>query len=278
MVLRNRTARRRENMLWRLVEWVCIALALALIVSIANRLVSRRAIRNEEQASSVRIETARAVDDGLPTADEIEEHAEQFDSLLTQNADFQGWVLFGDSRSLYVCRGEDNAYYMTHRFDGREDAAGMVFMDFQCTWESQNVLLYGHNMKDGSRFGTLNRYEKPEYLLSHPWISVQTEDGLRAYRPVAVFYASTDPTNSAYFDFEQPNFGDKTDYRAYVASAQERSIYDTGTDVRDGESLLTLVTCSSEVDSGRLVILCRAQRRGESYIVQTEESIDEAKA
>lgn len=54
-----------------------------------------------------------------------------------------------EDMALYVCQSEDDDYYASHRFDGNEDAAGMIYLDFQCSlWPaSDNMVLYGHNMR-----------------------------------------------------------------------------------------------------------------------------------
>jgi len=248
---------------WLVVECAALGAALAVLVVLGFRLVSRVMVWYEETKALESIRIVMSAESLQNEQAQSAERAAAFSSLSAQNADFRGWVLFGEDHSMYVCQGVDNDFYMTHRFDGSKDAAGMIFMDAGCTPDSANTLLYGHNMKDGSRFGTLNRYIDPAFLEAHPLVCFQSDTGLERYRPVAVFYASTDPESADYFDFQHTDFGAKSDYRAYVEAARTRSVYDTGITVKDGEKLLTLVTCSSELDSGRLVVLCRALRKGE---------------
>lgn len=252
-----------RSRVWLAVETIALLLAAVLLILMGRKLVSRVRVAREEAAARQTLETFLGEETRSEHLAQADERSGEFEKLAEENSDFRGWILFGEDRSLYVCQGRDNTYYMNHRFDGSEDPAGMIFMDAACTEGSDNLLIYGHNMKDGSRFGTLNRYAKPEFLKEHPLIGFQGDDGVRYYRPASVFYASMDPAKAEYFDFEQPEFGSNSDFRAYVDAAKARSLYDTGVDVKDGEKLLTLVTCSSEVDSGRMVVLCRMMRSRE---------------
>lgn len=60
---------------------------------------------------------------------------------------------------------EDNAYYLTHAWDGQESVGGALFFDRRDTSLNgdENLILYGHNMKDGSMFASLNGYREQAY-------------------------------------------------------------------------------------------------------------------
>lgn len=125
-------------------------------------------------------------------------------SLLEVNRDLVGMVGFGDV-SLYVCQYTDNVYYASHRFDGSEDPAGMIYMDYRCNpWPlGDNTILYGHNMRDGSRFGKLNRFTKESFISENPRIRYATMYDMQDYIPISVFYTSTNINDPDYFDFAQ---------------------------------------------------------------------------
>ena len=160
--------------------------------------------------------------------------------------------------ALYVCQGEDNTFYASHRFDGSEDPAGMIYMDWRCSaWPlGKNTILYGHNMRDGSRFGKLNRMTDAEYLAEHPYVRYASLYEIRDYRPIAVFYANVDPTAADYFDFAVTDFPDETSFTAYVQEAKRRSVVNLPSTAQYGDNLLTLATCSEEGVGGRLVVVC----------------------
>ena len=72
--------------------------------------------------------------------------------------------------SYPIVQGEDDVYYLTHTFNNTENSAGSIFMETlnSADFSDVHTILYGHNMKNGSMFGTLMEYESPSYLVAHP--------------------------------------------------------------------------------------------------------------
>ena len=223
-------------------------------------MVDRRAVRNEEKEAEQIIvlnfpeaDTATA-QEPAPVYEEIPVPDEYLD-LYNQNDDFIGIVRFADM-SLYVCKGRDNEFYLTHKFDRSENPAGMIFLDISCVFEAgDNFLLHGHNMDDGSRFGKLKRFKREPYLKAHPVITFDTIRGNHEYRVAAVFEASFTMSDSNYFVYQVPRFADEAAFDAYIARAKELSVFDTGFSPAYGKPLLILSTCTDK-DNERLVVLC----------------------
>ena len=178
---------------------------------------------------------------------------------MRQNEDTVGLLHFDGDRTLYVCQTTDNSYYMTHRFDRSEDPAGMIYMDYRnALWpRSANLILYGHNMRDGSRFGTLKRFEKTEHIEEYPIFQLAERYETVDYMPFAVFHTSVDAADESFYPYDQIDFADENGFNRYVRDVKERSILDLPVEVAYGDRLLTLVTCHSGIDRGRLVIVCR---------------------
>lgn len=276
--------RRRARRTVRRLQWLEGAFALVAVIALAlliAQLVQRNTRSAEEQASTeqfaaliseeVMDETAAPVPDPvfaqpseapspsasappLPSQPPVMDAAAE---LLAQNEDFVGMIGFEDM-ALYVCQSNDNAYYASHRFDGSEDAGGMIYLDFRCSlWPmSDNMILYGHNMQDGSRFGKLRRFTNQEYLIENADIRFATLYEICEYVPIAVFYTSVDPAHEDYFDFAQVAFEDEASFDSYLREVRQRSLFDIPVDVEYGDSLLTLATCSEEYDGGRIVVVC----------------------
>ena len=177
-------------------------------------------------------------------------------SLLEVNSDLVGMVGFGDV-SLYVCQYSDNVYYASHRFDGSEDPAGMIYMGYRCSpWPlGDNTILYGHNMRDGSRFGKLNRFTKESFILENPVIRYATLYDMQDYIPISVFYTSTDINATDYFEFAQPTFANEAEFTTFINEIKKRSIIQLPTSAQYGDSLLTLATCSGDKVGGRLIVV-----------------------
>ncbi len=221
-------------------------------------MIDRRTVRNEEQKAEQVIVLNFPVTDTARESDAVYEEIsvpDEYLDLYEQNSDFIGILRFADM-SLYVCKGRDNEYYLTHKFDGSENPAGMIFLDAGCVFEAgDNFLLHGHNMNDGSRFGKLKRFLREAHLKANPVFTFDTIRGNHEYRASAVFKASFDYDAENYFLYQTPRFETEAEFDAYIARAKELSAYDTGFTPEYGKPLLILSTCTDE-DSERLVVLC----------------------
>ncbi len=259
--------RRDKKRFWLCLEAACLAAFLVVAIVLVIRFTRQNHRAAEERAAQealTRIQTGQTLAPTIaPTSAPAPSEAPQpqmfayAQELLQTNGDLVGMVGF-DDMALYVCQGEDNTFYASHRFDGSEDPAGMIYMDCRCSaWPlGQNTILYGHNMRDGSRFGKLNRMTEAEYLVEHPYVRYASLYEIRDYRPIAVFYANVDPTAADYFDFAVTDFPDETSFTAYVQEAKRRSVVGFPTAAQYGDNLLTLATCSEEGVGGRLVVVC----------------------
>lgn len=265
--MRSRNRRKRQRRKWLLIELACAAAFLVLTGTLITRLTRQNHRSAEERAAQealTRIQTEQTIapttaptSAPAPSETPPQQMFAYAQELLQTNSDLVGMVGF-DDMALYVCQGEDNTFYASHRFDGSEDPAGMIYMDCRCSpWPlGQNTILYGHNMRDGSRFGKLNRLTDAEYLAEHPYVRYASLYEIRDYRPIAVFYANVDPTTADYFDFAVTDFPDSDSFTAYVQEAKRRSVVNLPATAQCGDNLLTLATCSEEGVGGRLVVVC----------------------
>lgn len=98
-----------------------------------------------------------------------------FEQLWKINPDIIGWIFIdGTNINNPVLQAEDNTKYLTAGYDGAENPAGAVFLDYECerNFSRQHNILYGHNMKDGSMFHDLVNFKKKSYYRSHQNITV----------------------------------------------------------------------------------------------------------
>ena len=178
--------------------------------------------------------------------------------LVRQNPDTVGWLSIGGIVHLPVVY-RDNEYYLTHDFNGHHNSSGTLFLDQSSpiAAQTQNLLIHGHSMYDGSMFGLLTHYQKPETLIKHPLISFSTLYDKETY----VIFAVLKQAPEAFDYYSHPFFTSTTAFEAYVSSVRERSLYDIPVDVKPTDALLTLSTC---IDDDRLVVLARKMRINET--------------
>lgn len=181
-----------------------------------------------------------------------------FERLQKRNPDIVAWVHIPDTTINYpVVQGSDNSYYLTHTAAGRENSSGAIFLDAGCdaAFRGDHAILYGHNMRNKTMFGSLKDLYDPGYnekasLLLHPDIVIDTPGEEIIYHVFSVrrIHLKTQP------GIYVLTFSDETERENYVEQAREKSsLKESGSDY-PGTSILTLSTCTSTGEDGRLVV------------------------
>ena len=203
---------------------------------------------------------------------------ESFAELYAQNPHVVGWLEMDPDIALPVVQW-DNSFYMDHDFDGNESVAGKLFVDSRNTlWpQDDHILIYGHNMKDGSMFGSLNNYRNVGFLRATTCIQFNTIYGDAQYVPFALFDASMTKDDPNYFKLIRLNFSEEQPFDAFLEDVQSRSLFNIPVDVNEDDQLLSLVTCSYSMDNGRFIIMCRKLREDETP-EQMEALLQQAKS
>lgn len=184
----------------------------------------------------------------------------KYADLVVENPELFGWIRIDDTVLDYpVMRSTaDNQKYLYANFDGKYSFAGTPFAENVCSADSDNILIYGHNIKDGSMFRSLFKYEKQSYWEKHPTIMFSDLYEDYEYEVMAVFYDRVYKKTDDVFKFYQfIDAEDEADFDYAVSQFKEKSLYDTGVDAQYGDKLITLVTCSYQVENGRFVVVAR---------------------
>ena len=123
---------------------------------------------------------------------------EEFENLKSQNDDFNFWIRVPETEIDYpVVQGVDNDEYLYKNFKGEGNKGGSIFLDVSNNIEEdKNIVVYGHNMKDGSMFGTLRRLKNHEYFDKNNKIYIYLEDKTLEYEIFSVY--SEDATIESY--------------------------------------------------------------------------------
>ena len=195
------------------------------------------------------------------------EHAEpkpiinKYKTLYQMNKKLIGWVKIADTDIDYPVMQTDNeTYYLDHNFEQEKDRNGSIFMDPKCDamTPSTNLIIYGHNMRSGKMFGTLNRYEKEEYYQEHKMIQFDTIYQEGTYEVMYAFrsqlYKETDIVFKYYQFIEAIS---EEEFNSNMREMQAISLYDTGVTASYGDQLLTLSTCDYNEQNGRFVVVAK---------------------
>ncbi len=182
-------------------------------------------------------------EEGEGDAEEVREQRIAFEELKALNEDVVGWIEIPDTVISYpLLQGEDDAQYLRHTFSGKKNTAGSIFIEAEnkADLTDPHTIIYGHNMKNNSMFGSLKEYHSASYLVEHPMFYIDLEDGTHAYQIFSCYETNSDS------DTYTIGFGSVNDdrYGQYLQIIKGRSEYDTGIEVAKGDRVVTLSTCA----------------------------------
>ena len=177
-----------------------------------------------------------------------------FAVLNEKNPDCVGWVSIpGTSIDFPVMQNGD--FYLKHDFDGNYTDYGLPFLDERCSLStSDNLIVYGHHMNDGSMFSELLNYADEDYCAAHSEVVLETENGVEIYQVAAVLRVAGSYAPGEWSVFDQINISAGA-FNNPVENLVERRLYDTGQELVFGDRLLTLVTCEYSQRNGRLAVI-----------------------
>ena len=205
--------------------------------------------------------TQESVQVNLDAPPEEKEVLDEYKNLLIKNKKLIGWLKIDDTNIDYpVMQTTDNEYYQNHNLNQEYDKNGSIFMDKDCDVKkpSTNYILYGHHMKSGRMFGTLDKYESEKYYKEHKYIQFDTiyEKGL--YQVMYVFRSrvyNEDDVVFKYYRFIDAN--SEQEFDSYMQEMAGISFYVTGVTAVYGDQLLTLSTCDYQEKDGRFVVVAK---------------------
>ena len=203
----------------------------------------------------------RKQDTQQETASEPEKQA-SYQNLYWKNTDMVGWILIEDTNIDYpvMQTPADPNYYLKHDFERNYTDYGCPFMQADCDAlaPSDNLIIYGHNMKDGSMFADLAKYRSKDFWQAHKTVRFDTALGGSAYEIFAVIHTTVQADADDVFPFYR--FVDAAapeEFADYVSACKVRALYDTGVSAQYGDKLLTLSTCDNITDNGRWLVIAK---------------------
>lgn len=184
----------------------------------------------------------------------------QYIDPYCQNPDLYGWLRIDGTVIDYpVMRSiEEPEKYLHANFKGEYSYAGTPFVDYKCSYESDNLLIYGHNMLDGSMFRSLLKYQEKNFWEAHPNIMYSDLYGEYEYEVMSAFYDRVYKKTETCFKFYQfIDAENEQNFNESVATLKSKSLYDTGVEAQYGDQLITLITCAYHETNGRFVVVAR---------------------
>ena len=175
-----------------------------------------------------------------------------FDALYEQCGDIVGWLYCPDTVINYpVVQCDDNMFYLHRLINGNYNASGSLFVECQCVpgFKSGNDIIYGHHMNDGSMFAKLVDYTYQSYYDEHPVMYLLTPKYNYRIELFAGFVTNMES------DIYTIDFVDDDVQQAWIENAIAQSTFESNVDVKGGDKLLTLSTCTYDYDNARYVVI-----------------------
>lgn len=233
-----------------------------------QKLANQVEVPKEEDSAKKQENNTEATGDGAAEATTPKEETTiqnltvlpEYAELIQQNPEMVGWISIDDTGINYPVVQKDNTYYLTHGFDQSNNTNGSIFMDERCSIVSPtiNTIIYGHNMKSGMMFGGLKNYLQAGYLESHKYIQFNTIYEKRTYEIVAVCLSEVqyqDEDAYRYYDFITSTSA--KDLQDFVENVDTLAVYGNADGLTLQDKLLTLSTCNSYTEDGRLFVVAK---------------------
>ena len=229
----------------RLKPWVIIVF---MIICLSGVVYSSYNIFIWKDNSNKNNEIKQQIDEAIvvnkSVDNEYDSYEINFNMLKEQNRDTVAYLKVNNTNIDYiVLKGNDNSYYLKHNFNKEYNVMGWIFADYRNKFDGsdKNIVIFGHNIKDGTMFGTLKNVLTKEWFNdeSNHIITLVTEESENLYQ---VFSTYTIEPEDYYIT---TNFNSDLEYQKFLTTIKSRSIYNYNIDVNTSDSILTLSTCTA---------------------------------
>ena len=172
-----------------------------------------------------------------------EEYTVDFNKLKEQNNETVAWIKVNNTSVEYpVVRATNNSFYLNHSFDKSKNSAGWIFADYKNKFDNtdKNIVIYGHNMRDDSMFGSLKN------ILNSDWydndentnITLYTENEKSIYKVFSIYKIESEDY------YIKTEFSNDNEFEKFIETLKKRSIKNFNIDISKEDSILTLSTCA----------------------------------
>lgn len=199
-----------------------------------------------------------------------------FSKLLEANPDTVGWIKIPNTVIDYVVvkspYEDDPEYYLYRDFYRNYSKYGTIFMDGRSELDSKNLIVHGHHMKDGSMFASIIHYSELDFYKQSPVIEFNTLYEKNKWKIISVFKTNTLEKHGPFFNYLRGDFSSDYDFLNFAYELRVRSIIDCPVDLNENDTIVTLSTCTYDMDDFRFVVVARKLRDGEDEKVDTSKA------
>lgn len=175
------------------------------------------------------------------------------EELKSINSDYKMWIQIENTNINYpVVQSSDNDYYLKHNFRKESNISGTVFVESANDIDNdKNIILYGHNMRNGTMFNNITNYKEESFFNEDNKINIIMNNTLYEYEVFSVYVKNVSEVNLAI------GFASEDEFINYAYNQADESIYKKDVDFSAEDNLITLVTCSYEFTDARTIVVAR---------------------
>ena len=185
----------------------------------------------------------------------------EYNQLYNENNDLYGWIKIDDTVIDYpiMYSPYDPEMYLHKDFYRQDSISGTPFvLDPNCS----NIIIFSHNMKNGTMFGSLKEYKNYDFWQKHRYIQFNTLTQKSTYEIIAVssaiaYYKKSDIPQNAYLFYEHTNLSTQQEFDSYIENAKKNAYFETGISATFGDSIITLCTCDYFTKNARLIVVAK---------------------
>ena len=200
-------------------------------------------ILNNRENKKIAEEISQSIIIDEENKEEKDKYKVDFQTLKEKNSDTVGFLKVNGTNIEYtVVKGTNNSYYLKHNFNKKSNSAGWIFADYKNKVDGtdKNLVIYGHNMRDDSMFGSLKNILNDDWHNEeeNKYVTFVAENDNSIYEVFSV-YQVADEDYYITTDFKDNEFND------FIKTIKSRSKFDFGVDVNENDNILTLSTCAN---------------------------------
>lgn len=221
-------------------------------------------IQQEKDSNSISEEDKQEKEGENKSEDLKEENniLPKYQELYKENQDLIGWISIEGTEINYpvMFTPQDPNYYLYKNWKKEDSNSGSIFIDGRTTQNTENIIVYGHKMKNGSMFGSLEKYKDEEYYQEHRIIEFDSIYQERTFEIIAVskaiIYYDEVPKNE-YLFYENVELDNEEKFNEYIDYMKENSYFEIEESAKYGDQLITLCTCDYWAKDARLLIVAK---------------------
>ena len=185
----------------------------------------------------------------------------KYKELYEENNELYGWIkIKGTNIDYPVMYSPDEPQFYLHRNFNKEDSfSGTPFI---LVPDTNNIIIYGHNMKNKTMFSALRNYKDIEFWKENPYIEFDTLYEKAVYEIFAVtntvvYYDKNEIPFNAYLFYQHTNLETEKEFNDYIKNVQKDAYFDSKISPTFGDSIITLCTCDYVTKNARLLVIAR---------------------